>query len=343
MTNVELLKPKPIGIGALIAIFLYLSGLFVLLTPLPLLYVSATSGRKSGVAATSVALITLFVIYFVFLGAENFQGDLPNFALPLPGLGLGMFFPLATVRYFGLLYFLFFGAIALALAEGFRQQWGLVKGGSRALIGALVFVAIIIFFVGVSDLVVSLKSYLEFIVAEIARVQSESDAYNTQTALFLNQGPQIAGFVLKIFPAIIFVLTLFAVVINQLLFQRIVMRKSLFYAGQKWEVAEFRMPDNLIWVLLGSAGAFLVGQYVLNWSSLTYLGLNVLISFTILYFFQGLSIVAFFVRRIKPLFRVLFYLVLIFFFQFFAILIIGLGLAEVWVNFRQRFSSKEQA
>ncbi len=41
-------KTKAVGVSSLIAVVLFFSGLFTMLTPLPLLYASAVKGKAAG-------------------------------------------------------------------------------------------------------------------------------------------------------------------------------------------------------------------------------------------------------------------------------------------------------
>jgi uncharacterized membrane protein len=82
------LKLRSIGMGALIAVCLYISGLLVVLTPLPLMYVSATAGRRNGIAAALVSFILMLGLYTAALFSLSGQPGSTLLSIPLPGLGL---------------------------------------------------------------------------------------------------------------------------------------------------------------------------------------------------------------------------------------------------------------
>ncbi|PIU58509.1 MAG: hypothetical protein COS89_00015 [Deltaproteobacteria bacterium CG07_land_8_20_14_0_80_38_7] len=334
MSIKESLIKNFIGLGALISALLFFSGFLVILTPLPLLYVSATSGRKAGLISSGIAFAIVFSIYFlVFKGAHVSTGGY-DFILPLPGLGFGSFFSVSAVRFFGITYFLFFLTIALVLGDAIRLNWGLVKGSTSALITALILLIVVSFLFGFSDIINAISNYLEFAVKEVARIQTETGNSNVQTMMLVENGPMIAAFVLKVMPALIFVMTAIAVAVNLLLSRRFVRKNNLF-VGNEWEISGITLPDSLIWVVIIAASSFFIGHYLLDWSFLEYLGINTVIIFSVLYFFQGIAVTTFFIGNIKlPLVRILLFVMIILFFQFFALLIIGLGVADIWAKFR---------
>lgn len=325
-------KPSSIGMGALIAVCLYISGLLVILTPLPLVYVSATAGRKNGIFSAALAFILVSALYIAaFLVAP--------IAIPLPGLALTSHFSSWAIQIFGGGYFLFFIVIALVLGEAVRSHWGLLRGGGTALVAGLalsLLVAVAIHFSGAAHLLAGIRSYLEYMVSEIARLQQAAGVSNVQTALLSEHGPEVASFVFYIIPSLIFVFALVAVVVN-LLFSRRFIRMPHLFSGHAWDVAAFRISDVVIWAVIAAACVFFAGRYVIHTEWLEFLGINAIIGLAAVYFFQGLAVTAFFLRRIKmPLLRIAAYIFIILFFQTVGILVVGFGLADVWVDFRRR-------
>ncbi len=326
------LKPRSIGMGALIAVCLYVSGLLVILTPLPLVYVSATAGRKNGIASAVLSFILVAALYIV-------TSLVSPIAIPLPGLGLATHFSALALQVFGGGYFLFFTVIALALGEAVRSHWGLVRGGGVALacgLGFALLLVIIIHFAGTFHLLTAVKTYLETMVAEIAKLQQTAGVSNVQTALLTEHGAEVASFVFYVIPSLVFVFALLAVVVN-LLFSRRFIRMPHLFSGHSWDVAAFRISDVVIWAVIAAASAFFAGRYLVHIEWLEFAGINAIIALAALYFFQGLAVTAFFLRRIRmPLLRIAAYIVIILFFQTVGLLIVALGLADVWVDFRRR-------
>lgn len=333
------IRLRSLGLGAIIAVCLYVSGLLVILTPLPLVYVSATYGRKNGLLSSVLGFVLVVALYagFYVLAAA---GDVSQqFLIPLPGLGLSTHFSRYAAGVFGLSYFLFFVIIAMFLGEAVRRHWGLVKGGTMAL-GAGLLTAIVLGagleLTGTVELISSVRGYLEFVVSEVARLQETAGGASVQTQLLLTHGPQVAAFVFNVIPALIFVFALVAVVVN-LLFSRRFIRMPHLFSGHSWDVAAFRISDVIVWGVIASAAAFFAGRYLTQNVWLEFAGINTLIALAAVYFFQGLAVTAYFLRRLKmPLLRIAAYIVIILFFQSIGILIVGIGLADVWVDFRRR-------
>lgn len=337
------MKLKAIGIGSLLTVFLFISGFLVILTPLPLVYVSATSGRKNGFYTAAASFFIILLLYFAVFSLAKTPVGTQALSVPLPGLGLVSHFSLPAIEIFGGGYFLFFLSIALVLGEAVRLHWGLIKGGGRALIAGLaltVSVALILHFAGVNNVFGSVKDYIEYIVAEVVNIQQAAGVSSAQTMILAERGPEIAQFIFRIIPSLIFVFALVSVVFNILLSRRFIRLPHLFH-GHSWDVAAFRIPDAVIWAVIGAVLTFFAGHYLSGNVVLKYFGINLLIALGAVYFFQGLAVTAFFIRRIKfPLFRLLVYLLIILFFQTIGLLIIGLGLTDVWVNFRHRVHRK---
>lgn len=338
MSEAEIpLRLRSTGLGALIAVCLYVSGLLVILTPLPIVYVSATSGRKNGILSAVLSCFLVSILYLaVFLFSPASAG---TSAIPLPGLGLVSHFSSVAIQLFGSGYFLFFAVMALVLGEAVRHHWGLVKGGGSALVAGLAFavvVGLILHFSGTVHFITGIKGYLEFVVSEIARLQQTSGVSGAQTAYLAEHGAEVASFVFNVIPSLIFVFALIAVVVN-LLFSRRFIRLPHLFSGHTWDVAAFRISDFYIWAVILAAAVFFAGRYVVHTDYLEFIGINAIIAMAAVYFLQGLAVTAFFLRRVRfPLIKIAAYIFIILFFQTVGILVVGLGLADVWVDFRRR-------
>ena len=93
----------------------------------------------------------------------------------------------------------------------------------------------------------------------------------------------------------------------------------------------WKAPDYLVWVLIG-CGGFLM----LPGSTLKIIGINGLLVLLMIYFFQGIAIVSFFFekKQFPRLLRIFFYS-LIAIQQIILLVVIGLGLFDMWLNFRK--------
>jgi uncharacterized protein YybS (DUF2232 family) len=140
-------------------------------------------------------------------------------------------------------------------------------------------------------------------------------------------------FVMRIFPALVILSLWLEGIINVSLLARITNRAD---SGRgrillRPEFSTWVCPDRFVWG--GIVGGFLILTKV---TFLVTIGINTVILLVALYFLQGLAIISwFFKKRNVPLgFRALGY-VLIGIIQFLPFLVAGLGLFDIWFDFRK--------
>jgi len=97
------------------------------------------------------------------------------------------------------------------------------------------------------------------------------------------------------------------------------------------QYSHWQLPDRLIWVIILFGILTLISAYPLR-----KIGINGLILLSIVYCFQGMAIGVFFMHKwnIPVVFRVFFY-VMIVFQSFGTVLLLFLGIADIWFNFRK--------
>lgn len=93
----------------------------------------------------------------------------------------------------------------------------------------------------------------------------------------------------------------------------------------------WKAPENLVWGVIATAL-----MLVLPVGGLKILGLNGMIIFLVIYFFQGIAVVSFYfeTRRVPPAVKVLLYS-MIMIQQMFVLVVAGLGFMDIWLNFRR--------
>ncbi len=95
--------------------------------------------------------------------------------------------------------------------------------------------------------------------------------------------------------------------------------------------AEWFCPENMVWGFILSAAALFLGQGVV-----ADVGLNVFLVVLVIYFVQGLSIVVYFLKaRNVPVFFWVVLFILIFAQPILTGLVAGLGVFDIWVDFRK--------
>jgi hypothetical protein len=138
---------------------------------------------------------------------------------------------------------------------------------------------------------------------------------------FLNiekQSRLAAQSVVLIFPAVNYIMTAFC---THIAF-------SLYTKLKRIEIKKFRLPDNLVWVLiLGFALVFV--KHTMS----KHAGLNIILIMMTLYSFQGFDIVSYWMTRLKfiPVIKAIIF-IFIFSEPPFIIFIALLGLFSVWFN-----------
>ena len=94
---------------------------------------------------------------------------------------------------------------------------------------------------------------------------------------------------------------------------------------------QWQAPDLLVWAVIGSGLLMLFPA-----SATKLLGLNVLLISTTIYFFQGIAIVSFFFEKIQiPRFLKILIYIIIALWQLAWLAVIGIGLFDMWFNFRK--------
>lgn len=149
-------------------------------------------------------------------------------------------------------------------------------------------------------------------------------------ALLSSAMPRIQYVLVRILPALCAAGLLFSAWLNLLL------AKRLFRGDSRSDVLNQRLsawkaPEFLVWGVAGGGLMLLAPS-----APLKILGLNGLIVMTMIYFFQGIAIVAFYFekKRVPRVLRVLIYGIIAIQ-QFFLLVIAGIGLFDVWLNFRR--------
>jgi uncharacterized protein YybS (DUF2232 family) len=148
--------------------------------------------------------------------------------------------------------------------------------------------------------------------------------------MILEARQEILGILVRITPGMFLAGLLFTAWMNFLLTAAMLRRLKIpvpFTAP----LNAWKAPEQMVWGIIGAFGLLLIPV-----DAFRIIGLNGLIIFMSVYFFQGIAIVSFYLEKKKipvPL-RVLFY-GLIGIQQILALMVIGLGFFDVWINFRR--------
>lgn len=305
MGHVERIKYSFLALVSSLSLFLAavlipIAGTLLLpLVPQPLLRL----GVRWGKATTLGATVVLIPLLYGLGGRELVLGY-----LIVASMGVFLLFSLSPERSLE--------KIVLAAATGF-----FVLGSATllALAGSLAQLQDVIRNTLGQNLHLALKVY------DKAGVSPES------TEFLRKQWPQLVEFVLQISPALAFSGCAVAVLLNLLLLVRRLphARGSLLPAG---DPKEWKSPELLVWGFIGAGFCALVFED--GWIKM--LSLNLFLVSLVFYFFQGLAIIAYYFhhKNVPVFLRGLGY-ALIFLEQVIMLIVVGLGLFDLWGDFRR--------
>jgi uncharacterized protein YybS (DUF2232 family) len=183
-----------------------------------------------------------------------------------------------------------------------------------------------------ADLRTSLTQQLESAV----RVQEKMGLSQESLELLKEQAPQIIEMMLRLLPALLFLSFALVVLINILYVgRRFPERREQWFSLPF--LREWKTPEPLVWGLIASGFVL----FVPGFAGLRALAMNVLVVIGACYFAQGLAVIAFFFHKnnVPRFLRGLTY-VLIIFQQIFTLLVVGLGLFDLWGDFRRLGKNK---
>ena len=287
--------------------YLPILGFFcALFIPLPTLFYRSKLGRQTGMIVPAAALLVMAAV----LG--GMAVDLVFFLeLLLLGFMLGEFLTQDLSVEKTILY-----TCASVLLSGFL---GLVVYSNMSNISIFVLVSEYI----AKNLELTMVLYESMGVSEESLVQLS------------NSLDQLQYILVRIVPAMIIGSTLFIAWINLLMAKGILTAKGIYFPNFG-ALNHWKTPDALIWLLIGCGGMLLIPA-----SSLKLLGLNGLLILLIVYFLQGIAVVSFYFEKKqfpRPLRLFLYSLIALQ--QFILLLVIGLGLFDMWLNFRKLNTNK---
>ena len=228
--------------------------------------------------------------------------------------------------------YLLFALMVVLLLNSFGREWSIeaVVVGTAAGTLATVFVVLLSLFGSLSDLRTRVSHNLKESL-ETTLVFYEKAGFSAETIeLARESSSQVVEVIVQIMPALAFIGFVAVILINMMfLFYRFPEhRKTFFHLSN---LKEWRSPEPLIWCfILSGFSLFLPAPW-----GLRTLALNLLIMSALFYFFQGLAIVAYFfhIKKVPIVLRSIGY-VLIALEQFVTLFVVGLGLFDLWGDFR---------
>ncbi|SNB48056.1 YybS family protein [Geobacter sp. DSM 9736] len=267
-------------------------------SPLPAIFYTLKSGRLTGIAIVSVTTAVLAVM-----------GDVASTAL----------------------YLLQSGSLALLLS--FFLSAGKGAGRSLAYAVAINLMLVVAFAAGYGalrglDLDLQVQKGVQASIAQTASFYEKAGVKGEELQT-LRQGMAQAGDVIgKVYPALLIISVAVIAGMNMLVLSRFSSRLNDLRGIGPFR--EFRNPEPLVWVLIGSGFALLLDNPLVD-----RIALNLLIVILFMYFLQGLAITShlFHRFRVSLFLRVIFYLLLTVQ-PYFAVGVAVVGIFDIWGNFR---------
>ena len=287
--------------------YLPILGFFcALFIPLPTLFYRSKLGRNIGIMVPAMAIFIMAVV----LG--GIAVDLVFFLeLLLLGFMLGDFLSMNLSVEKTILY-----TCAAVIVSGF---FGLVIYSNVSSMGIFMLVSEYI----AKNLELTLVLYESMGVSEESLIQLS------------NSLDQIQYILVRIVPAMVISTTLFIAWVNLLFAKSILTARGIFFPDFG-PLNHWKAPDALIWLFIGCGSMLL-----LPGNNLKMLGLNGLLILLTVYFLQGIAVVSYYFEKKQfPRALRLFLYTLIALQQFVLLLIIGLGLFDIWLNFRKLKTNK---
>jgi len=267
--------------------------------------------------------------------------------VPQPALGLGLKYGkgraaglalLAAVLLFLVggrvlaLGYAVFALMAILLLLSFGRGWSVERLVATTAGGALAVTATVLLFLFGSPihLAQALRGALRQNLALSLKVYEKIGPAREVTELLRERVPQAVEILLQILPALTFAAFAAVILINLFfLYRRFPHDRSLFLSIA--DAREWRCPEPFVWFLILSGFSLFLPV-----SGFRIVALNLFLVSLVFYFFQGLAIVAYYLnhKQVPLVWRGLAY-ALIAFEQIFTLLVVGLGLFDLWGDFRR--------
>ncbi|MBL7684554.1 MAG: DUF2232 domain-containing protein [Deltaproteobacteria bacterium] len=328
------------GLGAFflngaLAVFLFFSGVFSWLTPLPIFYIAKRFSLKSAVF-TSVLIAFFLVLSYHFLFLHFPEGT--PFLNWLPGMSYQKLFDAKVVWASVLVDWLFYASIGCSLAHWISTEKKVLSLLTKVIftsLGIASFVVLILAQAQLSLLVDSVQKYLSFALDQVIVLNKSSGLSGDEIGFLEANRTVILKAAFGVIPSVTFVATLLVSWINLVLGRRI-----LLISGKQVPLEDLslvRLPFYFVWMVIANLALYLIHIYFLKNTFAVYVVINLSIVLSVIYFLQGLSIAHFYfaVRAFSPFIRWGAYLMFFLFLQPMALLLVGVGFFDSWFNFRK--------
>lgn len=291
------------GLSVHIPIFGFLCAVFI---PLPVLFYRAKLGRKSG----AVIPVATLAVMALLTGRVNFD----------------------------IVFFVELMLLGFVLSELFEYNLSVEKTVVLTCGAVVAFLLAILIFSSLmagKGLGALLADYVADNLRLTVKLYENMGVPQETVGVILNSLEQIQYVLVRIIPALVIMSTLFVSWASILLARPVFSAKNLFFPDFG-PLNQWKAPEILVWGVIASAMLLFVPL-----KGLKMLGVNGLLIFMMVYFFQGIGIAAYFFekKRFPRLLRIFLYS-LIGLQQMVVLIVIAFGFFDVWVDFRKVAADK---
>lgn len=335
-------RQKSVFISFLITIGLYFSGLFVFLTPLPLIYHAFKYNEKSALNAAGLSFLFVAAVYIVGTPVlENFYKEHPNWVwlFPAPKVALAEHFGQAFATVMGIGYFMLFVFIGAAVSMGLKKE------NDQAF--SFFSLSLIIIFLGTTAFIVALvfsnqethlaayQNMLQSDLREFILAQEQAGLDLQQIVYLKNNQGEIIQYSYYMLPFLLFLSVASLFVLNLVVAKRFFL--VFFPRLQKITLTLFKLPFALVWTTIALLSVLLLNHVLLQNQVVFFGVLNVLFGIALTYFFQGFAVFVHFLeqKKITGFFRMFIYVMMLLMFQASSFILVCLGFFDSWMDVRK--------
>ncbi|HSA59970.1 MAG TPA: DUF2232 domain-containing protein [bacterium] len=319
-----------IALSTGLTLVLFLTGLLVVFTPLPVALAFIRKGMGAALVVSAVSLVALVALY-------RLPGE------PLTFLPMMVFHPSVSLR--GVLalsvaylsYYLWLGWIA-AYSSRRTGRWSSLEPSVAwmTVLGLAVPVAGLFVFAVTAkmDLWQNVGTGLQDLFRRMIDLQQSAGLGEEDAAFLRASAPLVVTRFLQVLPSLWIDLTLAVLSLTVLFLRRWTREERLF---PNWpDFGLWRLKEIWIWAPIGAGAVYFLNVYAVESPVLGIIALNALIVLAAVSIFQGLSVASFFFRtRLSPLMRLAGYLIFFIFLQVGLVVLAAVGVSDFWFDFRK--------
>ncbi len=317
---------------------MYMTGLLSILAPLPIIYVSLKYGAKSARIAVGIAMS--IVLGLQVMSLSNFTQESQAVFQNTPNII--DFFSIPFLILSNMAVFLCYMLIGLMLADALKDKCDIFNTCMRISFVSISISAVIgILAIAIQpDVLSQMIEYIDRMLIDMIAIVQTKTSNDTIFEFIKNNHRLLAVQVMHILPAFICLSGLLVISVNATVSTYLFKRIKI---GQMPDLMTYRVPDIIIWGLILSGFIYAGSTFLLSLPVLASIAINGVLILLGVYFLQGIAVIAyFFSKRPMPFLRLIVYFTIIIFFSTMSILVIGLGIADVWLNLRMRLVQTTQ-